>query len=145
MISENLYQPFEIEYRECSECPIDAHKHNFFEIVYIVEGTGMQCVNKNQLPYKPGKLFLVMPQDCHSFEVKESTKFFFIRFNNIYLKKQSKDWIHQLEFIFQNNNHQPGCILKNKNDKPLMKALIEALIRELINQQTYHQEIASRL
>ncbi|MGF6845008.1 AraC-like DNA-binding protein [Chitinophaga sp. W3I9] len=145
MLQENLYQPFEIEYRECTECPIDPHKHNFFELVYIVEGSGMQCVNKNQLPYSPGKLFLVMPQDCHSFDVQESTKFFFIRFNNIYLQNQHKDWIQQLEFIFQNHNHMPGCILKNKNDKPLVKALVEALIRELVNQQPYHREMAQQI
>ncbi|NSL89843.1 helix-turn-helix transcriptional regulator [Chitinophaga sp. Mgbs1] len=145
MVQENLYQPFEIEYRECTECPIDAHKHNFFELVYIVEGEGIQCVNKNQLPYSAGKLFLVMPQDCHSFEVKSSTKFFFIRFNNIYLKNQQKDWIQQLEFIFQNNNHMPGCILKNKTDKPLVKSLVEALIREIINQQHYHRALSQQI
>ncbi|HVI43469.1 MAG TPA: AraC family transcriptional regulator [Chitinophaga sp.] len=145
MIQENLYQPFDIEYRECEECPIDAHKHNFFELVYIVEGTGTQCVNKNQLPYAPGKLFLLMPQDCHSFEVKEPTRFFFIRFNDIYLKDQPKDWIQQLEFIFQNNNHMPGCILKNKNDKPLVKSLIEALIREEVNKQHYHKALSQQI
>ncbi|MCW3462020.1 AraC family transcriptional regulator [Chitinophaga nivalis] len=145
MVHENLYQPFEIEYRECTECPIDPHKHNFFELVYIVEGDGVQSVNQHQLPYSPEKLFLVMPQDSHSFEVKETTKFFFIRFNNIYLKNQPKDWIQQLEFIFQNNNHLPGCILKNKTDKPLVKSLIEALIRELVNQQHYHKELAQQI
>jgi AraC-like DNA-binding protein len=86
-----------------------------------------------------------MPQDYHSFDVKESTKFFFIRFNNIYLKHQQKEWIQQLEFIFQNSNHMPGCILKNQADKPLVKALIEALIRELVNQQPYHRELAQQI
>ena len=145
MIQENLYQPFEIEYRECTECPIDPHKHNFFELVYIVEGAGVQCVNKNQLPYSADKLFLVMPQDCHSFEVNDTTKFFFIRFNDIYLKNQHREWVQQLEFIFQNNNHMPGCILKNKTDKPLMKSLIEALIRELVNQQHYHKALSQQI
>ncbi|SKA21239.1 AraC-type DNA-binding protein [Chitinophaga eiseniae] len=145
MLQENLYQPFEIEYRECTECPIDAHKHNFFELVYIMEGSGVQCVNKNQLPYSADKLFLVMPQDCHSFQVKESTKFFFIRFNDVYLKNQPKEWIQQLEFIFQNNNHLPGCILKNKSDKPLVKSLIDALIREQVNQQPYHKALSQQI
>ncbi len=35
--------------------------------------------------------------------------------------------------------------LKNKNDKPLVKALVEALIRELVNQQPYHREMAQQI
>jgi AraC-like DNA-binding protein len=145
MLLENLYQPFEVEYRELTECPIEPHKHNFFEMVYIIEGDGIQCVNDNKLPYAAEKLFLLMPQDTHSFEVKTVTKFFFIRFNNIYLKNQSKEWIKKMEFIFQRNNHLPGCILKNKNDKPLVKSLVEAIIREQVNQQVYNKELVQQI
>lgn len=142
---QNLYEPFEIEFLEMKECPIHAHKHNFFELVYIVDGTGVQCINKNKLPYVAEKLFLLMPQDCHAFEVKTVTKFFFIRFNDIYLKTQSKEWIQKLEFIFQNNTHLPGCIIKNKTDKPLVKAMVDALIREHVNQQHYHREVVKQI
>ncbi|MFC0182280.1 AraC-type DNA-binding protein [Pseudarcicella hirudinis] len=153
MKTENLYQPFEVEYKELDECPITAHVHNFFELVYIVEGTGVQCINDNKFHYRPEHFFLLMPQDCHSFEVKTVTKFFFIRFNDIYLKAQKiqnpygalNDWTRKLEFIFQNTNHLPGCILKNKTDKLLVKALIDAIIREHINQQQYHQELVQQI
>lgn len=142
---ENLYEPFEIEYLEMQECPVKAHKHNFFELVYIVEGTGVQCINNNKLPYAADKLFLLLPQDCHSFEVTTTTHFFFIRFNDIYLKSQHKDWIQKLEFIFQNTNHLPGCIVKNKTDKPLVRSVIDALIREHVNKQPYHREVINQL
>lgn len=145
MKTQSLYEPFEIEYLESGECPIEGHKHNFFEIVYIVEGEGVQCVNQNQLPYGPEKMFLLMPQDCHSFQVAKVSKFFFIRFNDIYLKSQNKEWLQKLEYIFQHNNHMPGCILRNKSDKILVKSLVEALIREQVNQQHYHRELAQQL
>ena len=142
---ENLFEPFEIEYIELNECPVVAHKHNFFELVYIIEGTGVQCINKNKMPYAAEKLFLLMPQDCHSFEVKTTTKFFFIRFNDVYLKKQNRDWIEKLEFIFQNNTHLPGCILANRTDKPFVKSMVEALIREHINLQMYNRELVMQI
>lgn len=145
MVTQHLYEPFEIEYSELNECPVEVHKHSFFEMVYIIDGEGIQCVNKNKLPYSPGKLFLLMPQDTHSFKVKAVTRFLFIRFNHVYLKTQSREWIRKLEFIFQNNNHLPGCILKNKNDKPLLKALIDALVREQVNQQQYHKEVVQQI
>jgi AraC-like DNA-binding protein len=145
MERRNLYQPFEVEYKEMEECPIVPHKHNFFEMVFIVEGTGMQCINDNKLTYRPDHFFLLMPQDCHSFEVKTTTKFFFIRFNNIYLQSQPKEWIQKLEFIFQNHNHLPGCILRNKSDKLLVRAMVEAVIREQVNQQVYHLELVQQI
>ncbi len=141
----SLYQPFEVEYKEMDECPISAHKHNFFELVFIVDGTGVQCINDNKFEYKPDQLFLLMPQDCHSFKIGTRTKFFFIRFNNIYLQAQHKEWIQKLEFIFENNNHLPGCILKNRSDKQLVRSLVEAIIREQVNQQAYHLELVQQI
>jgi len=145
MLVKNLYEPFEVELLEGVSCPMGAHRHNFFELVYIISGKGVQCINKNQLPYNDEALFLLMPQDCHSFEIESATKFFFIRFNDIYLKSQNREWVKQLEFIFQNNNHLPGCILRNKTDKPLVKSLVEALVREYDNQQPYQREVSSQI
>lgn len=81
-------------------------------------------------------MFLITPQDCHSFDIHTTTKFFFIRFNDIYIYIHSGFFgtknIKNLEFILQHANHQPGCILKNITDKPLIKSIIEALIRASI-------------
>jgi AraC-like DNA-binding protein len=145
MEKRNLYQPFEVEYKEMTEDPITAHKHNFFELVFIVDGTGVQCINENKFDYRPDHFFLLLPQDCHSFQVKTATKFFFIRFNNIYLQAQHREWIQKLEFIFQNHQHLPGCILRNKSDKLLVRAMVEAVIREHVNQQVYHLELVQQI
>jgi AraC-like DNA-binding protein len=148
---QNLYQSFEIVYKEVDECPLKDHKHNFFELVYILAGTGMQCINKNSIPYDRGNLFLLTPADCHAFDVQTRTQFFFLRFGSKYLnalkENGSEDGIlvQQMEFILQNASHQPGCILYNKGDKPLVKTLVETIIREHLNQEPYHQELIRQL
>jgi AraC-like DNA-binding protein len=140
----NLFQPFEIEYKELNECPVGLHRNTFFELIYIVRGSGVQHVNENQFSYHNENLFLLMPQDKHWFEVKGTTAFLLIKFNDIYLKAQ-RDWIQNLEYIFQNTNHMPGCILQNKSDKPLVKAVIDAIIREHVNQQQFQRELIQQL
>jgi len=76
MKKENLHKSFEISYQELDECPLlEKHKHSFFELVYIVSGNGLQCINNNVFEYHDGHLFLITPQDCHSFDVKTTTKF----------------------------------------------------------------------
>ena len=153
MLIHNLFEPYEIEYKELNVCPVGAHKNTFFELVYIVKGTGTHYVDDNKFEYDKGTLFLLLPQHVHSFKVKDLTSFLFIRFNDIYLKAQQVknlhsslgDWIQKLEFILQSNYHLPGCILQNINDKPLVASLVDAMIREYVNQQEFHREVVQQL
>ena len=142
---KNIYQPFEIEYLQVKDYSVKEHKNTFFEMVFILEGKGMQSINKHTLPYKADKLFLIFPQDTHGFEIHKETKFFFIRFNDSFLKTQSRELIQKLEFIFLNHNHLPGCIVHNRTDKPLIRALVEALIREHVNQQPDRDDVIRHL
>jgi len=142
---KNLYQPYEIEYLQVKNYSVKEHKHTFFEMVFILEGTGVQSINKHSLPYKADKLFLIFPQDTHGFEVHKETKFFFIRFNDSYLRTQNKEWIQKLEYIFLNHNHLPGCIVHNRTDKPLIRSLVEALIREHVNQQPDKHDVVQQI
>ncbi|OXG02272.1 AraC family transcriptional regulator [Flavobacterium araucananum] len=141
----NLYHPFELQFLEVLEYEPKERKNTFFEMVFILEGKGVQIINDHRLPYACDKLFLIFPQDTHSFEVIEKTKFFFIRFQDSYLKTQSNNWIQKLEFIFHNHNHLPGCILKTVSDKPLLRAMIEALIREENTNFPQQQEVIRQI
>lgn len=153
MLIQNLYEPYEIEYKELDRCPVGDHKNNYFELVYILKGEGEHVVNKNRFQYHKGTLFLLLPQHVHSFEVKTITSFLFIRFNDIYLKAQKVknvhsnlgDWIQKLEYILQSNYHLPGCVLYNSGDKSLMAALMDAIVREYVNHQQFHREVIQQL
>lgn len=143
MKRENLHEPFSIEFITVDECPKSEHRHNFFELVYVLAGTGKQCINNNTFSYHAGHMFLITPDDCHSFQIDTTTSFFFLRFSNIYLQSNSihTDNVQRLEFILQNANHQPGCILKNQADKSLVHPLVEAVIREYANKDCYNREL----
>jgi len=147
MRSEQLYQPFEIICKTLDECPKLEHQHSFFELVYILEGKGIQCINENSFQYHANHMFLLTPGDCHRFDITETTRFFFLRFTDIYIKNSgfAPKYIEQLEFILQNANHQPGCILKNTSDKLLVRAMIEAIILEQTNRDVYNQELVAQL
>jgi AraC-like DNA-binding protein len=90
-------------------------------------------------------LFLIFPQDTYGFEIAERTRFFFLRFHESYLKTQSREWLQKLEYIFHNHNHLPGCILRNEEDKPLIRALAEALLKEQQRDHGARQEVIQQL
>lgn len=147
MKRENLHQPFEISFSELAESLLKEHEHTFFELVYILSGTGIQWINNNMFPYHDGHLFMITPGDTHSFEIHTTTKFVDIKFNDIYIHSSvfGAENIQRLEFILQHANHQPGCILRNKVDKLLVKPMIEAIIREYINRNLYSKEIITQI
>jgi AraC-like DNA-binding protein len=149
MTDKNLYLPFEVDFKELEQFPKTIRKNNFFELIYVVDGTGIQIINNNKFQYRKGNLFLVTPQDVHSFEISTVTKFFFLRFNEYYVKANSQnresETVLRMEYILQNASHRPGCILKNKIDKPLIASLIESIINEQSNQQIYHQKIIEQI
>ncbi|MDB5126270.1 AraC family transcriptional regulator [Mucilaginibacter sp.] len=148
MRKENLYHPFEIELKEQDRFPKTPRTNNFFELIYIVDGTGVQYINKNRFNYRKGNLFLLTPQDLHSFEVSTVTRFFFLRFNEYFVQNNaSKDkaLVQRMEYILQNASHRPGCILKNKVDKPLIASLIESIIQEQTNRQIYCDTIITQM
>lgn len=151
MARENLYQPFECELREFEKFPKTERQNNFFELVYVLDGNGWEFVNENEFYYKPGNLFLLTPQDVYSFEVERKTRFFFIRFNEFFINTgraknyDDGDWLNQMKYVLENASHQPGCILKNQTDKPVVRELIESIIREQTNQQLFHKKIISQI
>src|SRR5690606_16398080 len=147
MQKTHLYEPFSIRLRKLDECPLDLHRHSFFQLIYIVSGTGKQCINNSEFQYNPGHLFLISPKDQHWFKVETTTEFFFLEFNNIYIKSSAlqTENIQRLEYILQNANQKPGCLLKNDTDKMLVDPIIQALIREISNRDLYDKEITQQL
>lgn len=147
MNKETLYEPFEIVYKKLDECPKEGHKHLFFELVYILSGTGKQCINNNKFDYYAGHMFLITPEDCHSFEIETTTEFFFLRFGNVYIRSKDfrTDDVQRMEYILQNASHQPGCILKNFSDKPFIQSLIDAMMAEYVNRDLYNKELIAKM
>jgi AraC-like DNA-binding protein len=148
MGNENLYQPFEIDFKKMDIYPGIPRRNNYFELIYILEGTGIQYTNKHKFNYRKGNLFLLTPQDTCSFEITSATHFFFLRFNEYFIKPGStkeRDTVQRMEFILQNASHRPGCILKNKADKPFIASLVESIYLEHISQQIYYYKIIEQI
>ncbi|RAJ30274.1 AraC-like DNA-binding protein [Pedobacter cryoconitis] len=152
-VKQNLYYPFEILYKEINECSNSGYSQNFFELVYIVEGTGIQHINKNTFNYAAGHLLLITPEDLNAFEILTTTKVLFICFNDIYLKsgpvgvndKERIQWVKRLKFILHHATHLPGCILKDEIDKVLVRSLAASIVEEQRCSNLYSKELIQQL
>lgn len=149
MLVNNIFKPFEIEFVTTEKCPIKIHKNTFFQLVYMVEGSGIYHVNENRFNYQAGQLFLLRPMVVQYTEVQEKTSFLFIRFNSIYLKSQQSagatEWVNKLEYILSNGHHVQGPVIQRNEDKSLVKALATAIIQEYQDKQSWHMEVMQQL
>jgi AraC-like DNA-binding protein len=146
-MANNLYLPYEIIFKKIEEPLHTEVGNNFFELIYIISGTGVQIINENRLSYEPGHLFLITPDDSHSLEINSTTQIFLLRFTDIYIKNSSltSGSLYKLEYILQHAHHQPGCILKRITDKNLVHPVVEAIKHEYENPTLYNTELIQLL
>lgn len=147
MKKDFLQEPFELVLKELAEvCPRGDHSVSFFELVYIVSGTGEQEINGNTFSYTEGDLFLLVPEDFHRFIFKTQTQLFFIRFNKLFfqLHTMTSVFMKQLEKIFSNHTLQ-GSVIKGEENILMVKKIMESLIIAMRNKNFYNNELVKLL
>ena len=131
---QHLHQPFEIELMVAEQCPVKAHKHTFFEIVFILEGRGAYIINGQHHTYAKDDIFVIIPEHGHYTVVEVITTFVFIRFSHNTLLERTParvtepEWIYRLEYIFANQHKL--CDHPGKQTKTLLRALVVTLVDE---------------
>ena len=144
---EHSAQPFFVSRESLQDWTQRPHQHNFFELVYIEEGSGEQCINHTVIPYQQDNIFLLPPLDCHSFVITKPTTFIFIRFNGLFFKKDSMqmmdytEWFQNLHYILSSYNRQPGDIIHNAADKNMLVTLIKGIYGEYIDKREQSDSI----
>lgn len=85
MWKENLYEPVEILIREHEIFPIEEHQHSFFEMAYIISGTGTFYIynktsEKKEISYSTDTIFLI-PPDTIQFKHTANTYSYVLQLN----------------------------------------------------------------
>lgn len=86
-----LHSPFSIYHFEANTWAHATHNHTYFEIIFILKGTGTHHINGNTFYYGAGDVFLLGPEDYHHFTIDAPTEFSFIRFNESVHKHSSAE------------------------------------------------------
>ena len=140
---QQTHVPFELLVEEATQWTKRPHQHNFFELVFIEQGEGWQCINHQQFPYQRHNIFLLPPLDCHSFDITTPTRFVFLRFTNQAFAPQQgggldfKDWFQKLSYILLNYNRVPGDVIHFGRDKQHLLHAMQLIRDEHARQDTF--------
>ena len=142
---ENIEKPVEIIYVKVDECPIKNRQFNFFQIVYVISGTGSYVLNGATKPYKKEDLLLLLPDDIHTFNIQDSTEFLLIKFNYIYLNEYKWKYIDHLKTSLSNAGRLNEDIIRLESDKELVKSIVKSILYGIQNLDMFYTELTSHL
>lgn len=146
----SLLQDLDLKFYKWEKGIYDAHKHNFFEFVYIIKGQGIHTINNKPYTYKKDDFFLLIPDDVHHFEVNETTEFHVLLFNKIYFNrenvKQGKliDFsmiFNHLEFILLNASYIKQPIFTDSSERTFIEVLMKHIQSEYEKKNTFFETV----
>ena len=153
MKSIQLYTDVEVTFKELKSNTSGLHKHHFFELIYVLDGSGIHNINGNNYEFSKGNVFLLTPDDAHTFQISTLTKFCIIDFTKSFFSKSSSrqnekmdvsDFFKRLEYIFHNHHNVKGNIIAD-SDRHLFGVLINQLISESEKKQVFEEIITQNI
>jgi AraC family L-rhamnose operon regulatory protein RhaS len=149
-----VFQDIEISLRAFHPSVFQPHRHHYFELLYILEGTGIHTINQNNYPYQKGNLFLLTPEDVHSFKTDGETSCCIIDFTKGLFSKRHRmhtdraeisEFFVRMEYIFHNHQNLKGHISIDEQEAKLTDMLLMQLIREKEKNQVYSNIIVQNI
>jgi len=139
-----------IEFDAVNEWGYPRHKHNFFELTFILKGSGQHILNDNIIDYKEGDIFLLTPNDEHEFVVSQPSRFGIIKFTEqFFIEKAnytcSKQWQKNIETVIFYSNTIPDSIISYKEDKDQIFMLYKMIKSEIENKLVFQRNVLIEL
>lgn len=148
-----IYQDVEITIKEVTSNTSDLHKHHYFELIYVMEGSGIHNINNNHFEFSKGDIFLLTPDDAHTFRIENYTRFCIIDFTenffsrNTFRREEKMDmseFFKRLEYIFHNHHSVKGNLVADL-DQGIFETLINQIIQEKEKQQSFANVIIQNI
>lgn len=139
-----------LEFEAVNEWGYPRHKHHFFELTFVLKGSGQHLLNESIVNFKTGDLFFLTPNDEHEFVIAEPTTFGIIKFTEqLFIEKASFTtntyWRKNLESVIFHSNIIAKSIIKNEIDRKQLFGLYYLIRDELQNAETYGRNVITEL
>ncbi len=119
------------------------HRHDFFEVLYLLKGSGFHVIDGNNYEIKPPCVFFMSRGQAHKLELSHDIEgYIFIFTADFYLLNRS-DQNRLIEFPFFYTIHQdnPPLRLETETDVRFLESLFQQAIAELDRPGAYSLEM----
>lgn len=109
------------------------HRHDFFEVLYLLKGSGFHVIDTNKYEIKPPCVFFMSPGQAHKLELSNDIEgFIFIFTADFYLLNRSnQNTLIEFPFFYTIHQDNPPLLLDNENDIRFLESLFRLGISEI--------------
>ncbi len=112
------------------------HRHDFYEVLFIKQGSGVHIIDGNSYKIEPPCVFFMSPGQTHKLELSQDIEgFIFLFAADFYLVHRSnQNRLLEFPFFFTLHQDNPPLYLGNLPQA----AFIESLFKQAVNEGTNH-------
>lgn len=145
---ERNRQPFQIEIfdaRRHFEVKYP-HRHDFFEILFLVKGSGNHVIDGNRYPIHPPCVFFMSPGQAHKLEFSNDIEGFIYLFTpDFYLfDRNNQNRLIEFPFFFTIQKTNPPLQLSQNEERKFLESLFVRAIAE-VGQAEYSPDMLRSL
>lgn len=143
------FEPFIIEDFETNHWNHPRHRHNHFEIIFIMHGSGKHIVAEHEMDYRGGDLYLLRPEDSHEFRVQQTTRFIYFKFTQLYVSRNNfqvpEHWNREVDLLLRKSQISHGSLITSARDIEMIRKLMEIISEECSHSSARYREIIFQL
>ncbi|MGQ8336768.1 helix-turn-helix domain-containing protein [Sunxiuqinia sp. A32] len=113
------------------------HRHDFFEVLYLMKGSGFHVIDSNKYEIKPPCVFFMSPGQAHKLEFSHDIEgYIFIFTADFYLANRSnQNSLIEFPFFYNLSQDNPPLQLEKQADIHFLEELFLRSISELKDNQ----------
>lgn len=115
---------FEVEYPHC---------HDFFEVLFLTQGSGVHIIDNNSYDIKPPCIFFLSPGQAHKLELSEDVAGYIFLFTGEFylLDKSNQNKLLEYPFFFNVKQDNPPLLIKDQSDQAFLESLFKKGCEEM--------------
>jgi AraC-like DNA-binding protein/quercetin dioxygenase-like cupin family protein len=119
------------------------HRHDFFEVLYLLKGSGYHVIDGNKYEIKPPCVFFMSPGQAHKLELSNDIEgYIFIFTADFYLLNRSnQNSLIEFPFFYTIHQDNPPLPLENESDIRFLEGLFRQGIAEISQSGTYTSDL----
>ncbi len=123
------------------------HRHDFFEILFLSQGSGKHIIDSNVYEVKPPCVFFLSPGQAHKIELSEDIEGYIFTFTaDFYLyNHNNQNRLLEFPFFFTVKQNNPPLQLVEKEDTLFLTAIFLTAIQELKHENAHTPELLRSL
>lgn len=105
------------------------HRHSFYQVLYITEGTGTHVIDFNGYQIEPGSMFFLAPGQIHEWIFDDATDGIIVNFSESFFSTflANPHYIKDFTFFIGNGTHS---FVDMRGDELLITGLLKNIITE---------------